>query len=83
MTNKDQKNKLLYRSIHRGCKETDFLLGRYGSAKIADMNQEKVDLFDNLLNEDDMLIYDWILSKKDYPDEYNDIILDIQKFHKL
>ncbi|MBL6664583.1 MAG: succinate dehydrogenase assembly factor 2 [Rickettsiales bacterium] len=79
----DLENKLLYRCLHRGCKETDFLLGKFGEAKLLQMNVEEQNCFDSFLNEDDMLIYDWILSKQECPNKYEGLIKQIQIFHKI
>lgn len=83
MTNIDLKNKLLYRSIHRGCKETDFLLGKFGESNIENMTDNEHKIFDEFLNEDDMLIYDWILAKQIHPSKYDELVQDIRKFHNI
>lgn len=83
MTNTNLENKLLYRCLHRGCKETDFLLGKFGEERIKLMDLKAQNIFDEFLNEDDMLIYDWILSKQQYPEKYDILIKDIQVFHKI
>ena len=79
----DLENKLLYRCLHRGCKETDFLLGKFGEIKVFEMNLEEQSLFDDFLSEDDMLIYDWILSKLECPAKYSELVKQIQIFHKI
>jgi antitoxin CptB len=76
-------NKLLYRSVHRGCKETDFLLGKYGEIFLEKMDLEKLKLFEEFLDEDDMMIYDWILEKVSAPQKYDDLLLEIREFHKI
>lgn len=81
MKDKDLKKQLLYRSIHRGCKETDFLVGEFAKAeleKIADL-----ELFGNFIEEDDARIYDWILDKVTFPEKYENLIKDIRSFHKI
>lgn len=71
--------KLLYRSLHRGCKETDFLIGNFAKNNLQNMDMTQLHLFEKFLEEDDMLIYDWVLDKKEYPQEYNMIIADIRR----
>jgi len=83
MQNQDLLNKLSYRSLHRGCKETDFLLGKYGEAKISNMKAEELKLFDEFLEENDMQIYDWILEKYSPPKQYEELLQDIREFHSL
>ncbi len=72
---------LFYRSVHRGCKETDFLIGEFAKAKLAEVSDLK--LFGNFLEENDWEIYDWILGKEKFPQIYENLVRDIQKFHKI
>ncbi|MFT6077117.1 MAG: antitoxin CptB [Myxococcota bacterium] len=73
----------LYRSMHRGCKETDILLGVFASKKINDFDDEKLNIYSDLILEDDVFIYDWILQKIPAPKKYEDLIVDIRQFHDL
>jgi antitoxin CptB len=73
--------KLLYRSTHRGCKETDFLIGGFAQKKLGEIGD--LELFSKFLDEDDLKIYDWILGKVDVPEAYVALIEEIQQFHKI
>ena len=81
--NSNQLRKILYRSLHRGCKETDFLLGNFFEAKINELGDFDLNLCENFLQEDDWEIYDWILNKVKTPDQYQKLISAIQKFHQI
>lgn len=72
---------LLYRSVHRGCKETDFLIGEFAKEKIISFDDKKLQLFADFIVEDDLLIYDWILAKHEVPQKYVAIIKEIRQFH--
>ena len=74
---------LLYRSIHRGCKETDFLIGEFAKEKIYSFNAEELKIFADFIVEDDLLIYDWILAKYEMPEKYDAIVKNIREFHKM
>ncbi len=74
---------LLYRSLHRGCKETDILLGSFAKNKITNFNDEELKLYANLVLEDDVLIYDWILQKIPTPNQYQNLVHSIRQFHNL
>ena len=74
---------LLYRSCHRGCKETDILLGGFVKNKINDFNEESLVQYSKLVLEDDAIIYDWILQKTPTPAQYQDLIHNIRQFHNL
>ncbi len=74
---------VLYRSQHRGCKETDILLGKYIVEKINEFDDEKLDLYQKFINEDDLAIYDWILSRMNVPEEYVGLVGEIREFHDI
>ncbi len=73
--------KLLYRSTHRGCKETDFLIGGFAQKNLEEI--EDLELFSKFLEEDDLEIYDWILGKERAPKGYLALVGEIREFHKL
>jgi diadenosine tetraphosphate (Ap4A) HIT family hydrolase len=76
--------KIIYRSLHRGCKETDFLLGNFFQQNYIDsLNIQEKAICIEFLNEDDMLIYDWIINKILTPNIYQFLVLKIQKFHNI
>ncbi|MES2961480.1 MAG: succinate dehydrogenase assembly factor 2 [Pseudomonadota bacterium] len=81
MNNENLVKQLFYRSTHRGCKETDFLIGEFAKEKLGEISD--LELFGNFLEEDDLEIYDWILGKYKEPEKYEEIIGEIRKFHKI
>lgn len=56
-------NRIRYRSWHRGCKETDLILGGYCTQHIHDMNDAELTLYEVFLEEDDAEIWSWITGK--------------------
>ncbi|MFM2200021.1 MAG: hypothetical protein RL769_74 [Pseudomonadota bacterium] len=83
MDNQLLLKKILYRSKYRGCKETDFLLGNFFTNHAQDLEQYDLKLCEDFLNEDDMMLYDWIVTKDDFPKKYQRIILAIRNFHDI
>jgi antitoxin CptB len=81
MSNENLIKQLLYRSVHRGCKETDFLVGEFAKSELNKIND--LDLFGEFLEEDDVKIYDWILEKIEIPKNYSGIITSIREFHRI
>ena len=81
MNNENFVKQLLYRSVHRGCKETDFLIGEFAKVKLAEISD--LELFGRFLEEDDLRIYDWILGKEESPKEYLRLLQEIRDFHKI
>jgi len=78
-----QLKKIIFRAVHRGCKETDFLLGNFFEAKRNDLNKWGLDLCEKFLEEDDLKIYDWILNREPRPQQYHDILQAISAFHNI
>ena len=83
MSTENQIKRIIYRAVHRGCKETDFLLGDFFVANKDNLSDLGLETCESFLNEDDMLIYDWILDKKIFPNQYFQIIKKIRDFHKI
>jgi len=75
--------KILYRSKYRGCKETDFLLGNFFEKERQNIENFGLELCQDFLNEDDMMIYDWILDRSEFPSKYHQLILKIRKFSDI
>jgi antitoxin CptB len=74
---------LLYRSLHRGCKETDILLGRFAQNQITNFSDAELEIYSKMVLEDDVFIYDWILQKIPTPNQYQNLVWSIRKFHNL
>ena len=76
-------NKMLYRSLHRGCKETDILLGDFAIKLLNSLNEEELKVYEQLLEENDWDIYNWILNEEENltPLHYTQIISKIRDFN--
>ena len=83
MSTENQLKKIIYRAVHRGCKETDFLLGDFFVTNKEGLTELGLDLCEKFLEEDDMLIYDWILEKIPTEIIYQNLIEKIRQFHGL
>ena len=83
MNNSQNYKKILYRSLHRGCKETDILLGKFAEARLDKLSEKDFALYDDFIQEDDAEIYDWLLSTTPAKEEYRQLVLMIQQFHNL
>lgn len=61
---------LCYRSTHRGCKETDVILGAFANAHLASFSEDQLALYAKFLDEQDWDIFAWIVGELDFPEEY-------------
>ena len=64
MTNKEiLKKQIIYRSMHRGTKEMDLLLGNFVKKHIDDFNEIELEDLEKLLFLEDEVIYKWYFEK--------------------
>jgi antitoxin CptB len=77
------KKKLLYRSIHRGCKETDFLIGEFAKQNLDQMTDKELAIYHDFLQQDDLEIYNWIVDKTTAEAKYLQLVTAIKKFHQI
>ncbi|WP_206050255.1 succinate dehydrogenase assembly factor 2 [Oceaniglobus ichthyenteri] len=77
----DVRVKRLYmRSIRRGIKEMDLILGAYADAGLARLSPEWLDLYDDLLSENDHDLYQWVTGQTATPAHFAPLIDDIAIF---
>ena len=71
--------RLTYRSLHRGCKETDLVLGTYCVRQVEGLSEAQLTLFEAFLDEDDADIWAWLTDKKPCPNpEYAPLLDDLR-----
>ncbi len=77
----ERLNRIRYRSWHRGCKETDIILGNYCNHFIEKMDEPALDLFEAMLDEDDADIWAWLTDKYDCPNPaYSEMLEQLRNF---
>jgi antitoxin CptB len=62
-----RRKRLLYRSIYRGNKENDILLGQFARAHIAEFSPAELDQYERLLETGDNEIFDWVTGQVPVP----------------
>ena len=70
-----RRKRLLYRSVYRGNKENDILLGQFARAHIAEFTAAELDQYERLLQAGDNDIYDWVTGQADIPPEADTPVL--------
>lgn len=75
--------RIRYRSWHRGCKETDIILGNFCDHYIESLNEQELDNFEALLDEDDAEIWSWLTHKTLSPkSEYEPLLERLRHFRE-
>jgi antitoxin CptB len=70
-----RRKRLLYRSIYRGNKENDILLGQFARAHIAEFTAAELDQYERLLATGDNDIFDWVSGKAAVPTEMDTTVV--------
>ena len=70
-----RRKRLLYRSVYRGNKENDILLGQFARAHSGDFGSAELDQYEMLLQVGDNDIYDWVAGKTPPPPEADTPVL--------
>lgn len=68
--------KLRYHSWHRGCKETDVLLGKFADKYLALFTDEEIVAYKVFLEEDDWDIFNWLTRKAPLPEKHHNSMTD-------
>ena len=70
-----RRKRLLYRSVYRGNKENDILLGQFARAHIAQFDTAELDQYERILETGDNEIYDWVSGRVEIPPEQDSPVL--------
>ena len=71
------KKKIIFKASHRGSKEMDILLGNFIKKYIELFNENELGLFNTILECDDDDIYQWIIGKKEIPNQYSNRVFSL------
>ena len=63
--------------MRRGIKEMDLILQSYAAARLEDMDEAEMSLYDALLNENDQDLYQWVTGQVETPEPYKTLVSDI------
>jgi antitoxin CptB len=82
-TGEARLKRLTMRSWRRGTKEMDLVLGPYAEAHLAMMGQDRLDLYDALLEENDQELITWVMGTGVVPDRFATLIGEIGGFARV
>ncbi len=64
-----RRKRALFRSWHRGAKESDLLLGSFAERHLAEFDTDQLSRYEVLLEQEDADILDWVMRRDDPPAE--------------
>ena len=73
------RKKLSIRSWRRCTKELDLILGRFSDGNIRKFEKFELDVYKELLSNDDHLIYSWLFEKEETPEIFKLMVKKIQE----
>ncbi len=71
--------RIIYRARHRGMQETDLLLGRFAERRLEGLSPAQLDRFEQLLDQPDNNLFDWITDKRPAPSAFDHDVLAMLK----
>ena len=75
--------RLRMRSWRRGIKEMDLILGGFADARLDRLSEDQLNLYEDMLNENDQDLYKWVSGAAPMPDAHSDILSVVADFHKI
>ncbi len=72
--------RMAMRSWRRGTKEMDMILGPFADKHLGGMEPKTLDLYDQLLWENDQELLPWVLGQVPPPQAYDELIAEIGVF---
>jgi len=80
----DRQKRTIYRAVHRGTKEMDWLMGKYVEANIKNLDETSHDLLDAFLQLPDPMLENWIMGRDfEIDSQYQSLVSQIRDFHDL
>ena len=76
-----RRKRVRFRSLRRGTREGDFIIGGFAKRHADDLSPEQLDRFEALLEKNDPEVMAWITGTKPVPAEWdNDVMHLLQDF---
>ena len=69
--------RLKIRSWRRGMREMDMLLGPFSDGPLSELPDAELDIYEQLLSENDQEIYRWISGQEETPEQYQRLIWSV------
>ena len=71
-----KRKRLIFRSWHRGMKEMDQIMGSFANDYVPNFSEADLDLYEEVLQNSDPELYDWIFRRVEVPANKANPILD-------
>ena len=78
-----RRERLRFRSWHRGTREMDLLLGSFADAHIAALIEDQLDRYEDMLQHSDPDLYNWITGQESVPPEADNDVMRLLLAHRF
>jgi antitoxin CptB len=78
-----RRERLRFRSWHRGTREMDLLLGSFADTHLHDFTPAQLDHYEALLEEGDPDLYDWITGKEPAATAHDNDVMKRLRTHRF
>ncbi|MBV8739835.1 MAG: succinate dehydrogenase assembly factor 2 [Alphaproteobacteria bacterium] len=77
-----RRKRLLFRSWHRGTRESDLILGRFAEAHLDGFDADQLNRYERLLECNDADLFDWVSGRAALPVEHDhEVTRLLLRFH--
>lgn len=76
------RRKLRFRSLRRGTKESDLVIGGFANAHLPDLDEQQLEQFEALLDENDQDVLSWVMEMTPPPSEFDTGVLELLRTFK-
>ena len=76
-SNIERRKRLVYRSVHRGCKEMDILLGSFALNYMHLLSDDKVAKYEEIVELDDALLYSYVVGALPVPSNIDGELMEL------
>jgi len=83
MNNDKRRERLIFRSWHRGTREMDLLLGSFADAHLRAFTPEQLDQYESLMELPDPDLYGWITGQATLPPEHDGEVMRLLCAHRF
>lgn len=75
-TLEEKRKRLIFRSWHRGTREMDLIMGGFADKHVPDFTDDELEFYEEVLQNPDPDLYDWITGRVDVPANLNNPIIE-------
>lgn len=77
-----RRKRILFRAWHRGIREMDLIMGKFCDAHIADLTDNELEIFEQLIEVPDRDLFAWLTGAEPTPSNYDtEVWRRLQNFH--